>query len=147
MTGMRKKLERIKPAEKAATKAALSATIKRLDNNAEDFINNLLTERERITIGRRTLIANLILSGYTQMEINQRLSVSPNTYTKIKRWLDSALPNFESTNEIERGKINSQAKIATSRIDPLSLAAMEKKYPLHFLLFTLSKNVIDNLKD
>jgi Trp operon repressor len=85
MNCMRKKLERMKPAEKVATEAALAATLKRLDNRADYFINNLMTERERFMIGRRVLISNLILSGYTQMEINQRLSVSPNTFTKIKR--------------------------------------------------------------
>ena len=143
---MRKKLEKMKSAEKAATEAALSAVLKRLNNNADHFISSLLTERERLTIGRRVLIANLIISGYTQMEINQRLSVSPNTYSKIKRWLDDALPDFQTTNEIERARLNAKYKVKVQYPDPLTFAALRKKYPLDFLLFNLSKELIDRLK-
>ena len=143
---MHKKLEGMKSAEKAAINAALSAALKRLDNNAEYFISNLMTERERLTIGRRVLIANLILSGYTRMEINQQLSVSPNTFAKIKRWLDEALPNFESTNEIERVRLSVKVTKVMRRPNPLTFDALRKKYPMHFLLFNLSKELIDKLK-
>jgi uncharacterized protein YerC len=143
---MRKKLERMKSAEKAVTEAALLSAIKRLDNNADTFISNLLTERERLTIGRRVLIANLILSGYTQMEINERLSVSPNTYSKIKRWLDEELPDFENTNQIERGRLKAKTKLRRHYPAPFSFESLQKKYPMHYLLFTLSQELIKRLE-
>jgi Trp operon repressor len=143
---MRKKLEMMKRAEKAAIEAALAASIKQLGNDANHFISSLMTQRERFTVGRRVLIANLILAGYTQMEINNRLSVSPNTYTKIRRWLDEELPNFETTNEVERSRLNAKNKAKTQYLGPLTFKALEKKYPMHFLLFNISKELIDNLK-
>jgi len=143
---MRKKLEKMKLEEKVATEAALTAVTKRLNNSADHFIQSLLTERERLTIGRRVLIANLILSGFTQMEINQKLSVSPNTYSKIKRWIDDELPNFEATNEIERARSVTKYKARMHYPKPLTFAAMRKNYPLDFLLFNLSKELIDRLE-
>jgi uncharacterized protein YerC len=143
---MRKKLERMKSAEKAAIEAALISALKRLNNNADTFIRSLLTERERLTIGRRILIANLILSGYTQMEINERLNVSPNTYSKIKRWLDEELPNYESTNKIERGRLEAKTKTRKYYPAPFSFESLRKKYPMHYLLFTLSKDIINRLE-
>lgn len=143
---MSKKLEKMKTAEKAAVRASLEAALVRLNNNADLFIENLLTETERLTIGRRLLIANLILSGYTRMEINERLNVSPNMYAKIKRWLDDELPQFESTTKIERARIKLKNKAKKIYIDPFSFAALQKKYPMHFLLFTLSKELINRLE-
>jgi uncharacterized protein YerC len=143
---MSKKLGKMKIAEKTAVKASLEAAVIRLNNNADSFIDNLLTETERLTIGRRLLIANLILSGYTRMEINERLNVSPNMYAKIKRWLDDELPDFESTTKIERGRIKEKKMTGKVYLDPFSFAALQKKYPLHFLLFTLSKELIKRLE-
>ena len=143
---MRKKLEKMKPTEKAATEAALSGVLKGLNNNAENFINSMLTERERLTIGRRALIANLIVSRHTQMEINQMLSVSPNTYSKIKRWIDDELPNFETTNEVERARMRIKHKERPHYPNPLTFEALRKRYPMDFLLFNLSKELIDSLK-
>jgi len=143
---MRKELKKMKSAEKVATEAALNAALKRLGNNADSFVINLLTESERLTIGRRVLIANLILSGYTRMEINERLSVSPNTYAKIKRWLDEELPNYESTNLIERKRLSVKTEVRKRYPAAFSFESLQRKYPMHYLLFTLSKELIKRLE-
>ncbi len=136
----------MKTAEKTAVRASLEAAVVRLNNDADLVINNLLTDTERITIGRRLLIANLILSGYTRMEINERLNVSPNMYAKIKRWIAEELPNFESATKVERSRIKTKNKVEKPYIDPFSFAALQKKYPMHYLLFTLSKELIKRLE-
>jgi Trp operon repressor len=144
---MRRKSGRMKSPEKEATEAALTAALKRLNNDADDFIYKLLTESERLTVGRRVLIAHLILSGYTRMEINQLLSVSPNTYTKIKRWLDSELPDFESTHKTAQARSSADGNPHKRHSAAFTLENLRKNYPMHFLLFTLSSKLLNRLKN
>ena len=68
---MKKKTSDIKPVEK---KLALEALYKSAENVAgprstAQFIGQLLTENEKIILGRRILIAQMILAGETRMEI------------------------------------------------------------------------------
>jgi Trp operon repressor len=145
MTAMSKATKRIKEAEREAIETALTAAIEKSENNAYALFNQLLTEQERIVIGRRVLIANLILHGKTQMEINNLLNVSPNTYTMIRRWLDDSLPSYDATNEIERRrKANPKTKRKTYP-KRYSFADLQKKFPLHFLLFTISEKLLKRL--
>lgn len=77
------------------------------------FLRDLLTESERVMLGRRIWIARLLLSGNSQAEIGKRLKVGPNTIWRVQKWLEDQFPG-------------------DGRHD---YAALKKKYPLHFLLF------------
>jgi len=101
---------------------------------ASAFLNNLLTEKERLTIARRLLIASMIQRGETYMEINEKLSVSPNTFTKIKKWLESELPNYNSV-------IEHTTKATRER--SLSKAKYRKDLVIHFHLRDLNIVILD----
>ena len=60
---------------------ALYASAKEFSGNkpVESFIESLLTHSEKMALGRRILIAQMILASKTRMEICDTLQVSPNT--------------------------------------------------------------------
>jgi hypothetical protein len=80
------------------------------------------------------------------MEINQILSVSPNTHAKIKRWLDESMSRFEETNEVERKRMENKKVSRKKYAKPLTFAALKKSYPMHFLLFNVSDEILKRLK-
>ncbi len=141
---MRKKIEKMSKVEKAAIDAAVSAVLKNIDNKADVFIDTFLTQRERLVVGRRILIANLILNGSTQMEINNILGVSPNTYTKVRRWISGESSTFEVSNEIDRER-NQKITSIIERSGPVTFEALKRKYKTHYLLFTLSEHLLKKL--
>lgn len=97
------------------------------------FLRDLLTESERIMLGRRLLIARKLLAGQPKSQIESELRVGRDTVWRVQKWLQDQLPGFEQAisgleNELERRKFNQQyAKSALFRL--------KKKYPAHFLLF------------
>lgn len=101
--------------------------------NSKTSLHNLLTPKEKIQIGRRILIAQAILAGKTRYEINNHLSVSPNTFSQIRRWLESELQEYSSAHQ----------KTAPSKLQKkqtrkaFSYEHMRNAYPAHFLLFSL----------
>ncbi|EKD32909.1 MAG: TrpR like protein, YerC/YecD [uncultured bacterium] len=60
-----------------------------LKSNADvkDFIKDLLNRQERIMLARRLMIANMLFSGATYDEIQNELRASPNTISRVERWL------------------------------------------------------------
>lgn len=108
---------------------------------AKGFLRNLLTESERIMLGRRILIARSLLSGMSYDEIVERYKVGKDTIRNVSGWLDEQLPGYEKViadMETEFGKRNEKQRdkrlYATS-----ALHRLKQKYPLHFLLFPESK--------
>ena len=145
---MRREIKKIKDSEREATLNALNSAASRITGNdaVEAFISDVLTESERITIGRRLLIANLILKGQTYYEINEKLGVSPNTFAKIRQWLTGRFPDYNQALK-ERLPVPTGTKTAYEKVQPFSFAHLMKKHPMHFLLFTLSKKVTSSLKN
>jgi uncharacterized protein YerC len=97
------------------------------------FLRDLLTESERVMLGRRILIARLLLSGETYEGIHDRLGASPGTVRNVDQWLQDQIPGYENAlraMEEEFGKREFKKKYATSM-----LFRFKKRYPLHFLLF------------
>jgi uncharacterized protein YerC len=112
------------------------------------FLRDLLTESERIMLGRRILIARELIAGRTYDEIAAERKVGKDTIQKIARWLDDQIPGYEQVvNEMEkefaqRNKTHAERTLyATSAIFRL-----KKKYPLHFLLFPWPKEYRDHLR-
>ena len=106
------------------------------------FLRDLLTESERIMMGRRILIARRLLTKATYEDISADLGVGHDTIRRVHRWLEDQFPGYErAIKEMEREfekrkEINGINKrlYATS-----ALYRLKKKYPLHFLLFPLPK--------
>ncbi|MCA9361535.1 hypothetical protein KC845_03175 [Candidatus Kaiserbacteria bacterium] len=107
---------------------------------AKNFLKDLLTESERIMLGRRILIARALLSGSTYDQIVDEFKVGKDTVGKISRWLEDQMPGYEQV----ISKMDKEFKKRDEKIDlarnPLSLNALKKKYPLHFLLFSKTKD-------
>ena len=109
------------------------------------FIDDLLTEDEMVTVGRRLLIAQMILAGKKQVEIRHLLNVSPNTFTSLRKWLEKEIPEYgkalEDHKKHQKEKAARRRKKSYDRPRPFSLADLRRRYPMHFLVF----NVVDEL--
>lgn len=108
----------------------------------KSFLRDLLTESERIMLGRRIRIARDILAGKPTDDIADSMHVGYDTIYKVRRWLDDQFPGYEDAikcmeDEFARRKKKSNEKYmyATS-----ALYRLKKKYPIHFLLFPWPKN-------
>lgn len=99
------------------------------------FLRDLLTESERIMLGRRIWIARLLLSGETYDEIASLLRVGNSTIRRVDRWLNEQIPGYEKAIQGIEDVVDKRALAAERRENPFSYAALKKKYPLHFLLF------------
>jgi len=136
---MKKKMEELSKEEQIKTLDSLytAAAAIRGRPAMKSFLRDLLTESERIMLGRRILIARLLLSGETYDGIYTRLGASPGTIRNVDRWLQDQVPGYEtaiSAMEEEFGKRDFKRKYAKSM-----LFRFKKRYPLHFLLFPESK--------
>lgn len=110
---------------------------------AEEFLRGILTESEQLMLGRRLFISSLLLRGMPQTEIRARLRLSPNTTWKVKQWLEEQLPGYDHL--LKRLDESRRRAPARQYPAPFSFTWMKRKYPMHFLLFTVADEVIDRL--
>lgn len=103
------------------------------------FLRDLLTESERIMLGRRIWIARLILRGDKIENIAKTLKVSFRTIYNVRRWLTDHIPGYEEAIRGVEAESDRRALVAEAKADPFSYAAMKRKYPLYFLLFPVPK--------
>lgn len=101
------------------------------------FLRDLLTESERVMLGRRIIIARKLIAGEAQRKIEAELKVGRDTVWRVQKWLYDQLPGYENAiaeleKEIEKRSFKKQ--YATS-----ALFRLKKKYPGHFLFFPLPK--------
>lgn len=132
---MKKRVHELNEQEQIKTLDALYTAASAVRGRAamKLFLRDLLTESERIMLGRRILIARLLLSGETYENICARLGVGRNTIQSVQHWLQDQMPGYENAIqglEEELGKREFKRKYAKSM-----LFRLKKKYPLHFLLF------------
>src|SRR3989338_3066384 len=59
------------------------------------FLRDLLTESERIMLGRRIVIARRLIAGESYDKIEADLRVGRDTIWRVQRWLLDQLPGFE----------------------------------------------------
>ena len=80
----------IKPEIKDKLNLLLVDCINRCSNSilAADFVDDLLTNTEKIMIAKRIGIALMLLKKVAAREISKTLKVSPPTIYKVKTWLD-----------------------------------------------------------
>ena len=99
------------------------------------FLRDLLTESERIMLGRRIWIARLLLSGAPALAIATKLKVSLRTVYRVERWLQDQFEGYEQAVRGLEKEMDRRAVQREAREEPFSFAALKRKYPLHFLLF------------
>lgn len=105
------------------------------------FLRDLLTESERIMLGRRLIIARKIIAGESEREIEAALKVGRDTIWKVRRWLHDQLPGYENAiKELEKEFALRKNTYEDKKLYATSaLYRLKKKYPLHFLLFPTPK--------
>lgn len=103
------------------------------------FLRDLLTESERIMLGRRIMIARRLLAGKTHRDIGRELKVGRDTVWRVQRWLYDQLPGYErAVDELEKEleKREFKKNYATS-----ALFRLKAKYPGHYLFFPLGSTL------
>jgi len=105
------------------------------------FLRDLLTESERIMMGRRILVARELLAGKTYEEIADEMRVGNSLVRRVDKWLqdefpgyEDAIKNMEKEFAERKKKSNDKYMYATS-----AMYRLKKKYPIHFLLFPWPK--------
>lgn len=137
---MKRKVKDLSEKEKIQTLDALyTATSSLRDREAmKMFLRDLLTESERIMLGRRILIAQMLIEGRSRENIMEALRVGPDTIWRVQKWLDDQFPGLE--NAVRNMKsIQDNRKKKTEYAEPYTHAWMKKKYPLYYLLFPTFK--------
>ncbi|MAF59295.1 hypothetical protein CL631_00390 [bacterium] len=109
------------------------------------FLRDLLTESERIMLGRRILIARELLAGATYDSIMTSLKVGPDTVWRVHRWLLDQAPGYEEAIKNMREEVDKREEkrriggIYTDQNWSGVVARLKYKYPIHFLLFPWPK--------
>lgn len=114
-----------------------AASVLRGRQVAKLFLKDLLTSSERIMLGRRIIIARLLLAGESYENIQKRMQVGRTTVSRVQHWLNDQIPGYEHTiKELEKEFF----KRAEKRVYAKSaLYRLKKKYPLHYLLLPKPK--------
>jgi uncharacterized protein YerC len=102
------------------------------------FLRDLLTESERIMLGRRIVIARRLISGSHYDQIAADLKVGYDTVYRVQRWLWDKLPGYEKAIEgLEQEFKKRKSKGEEKKLYAESaLFRLKKKYPGHFLFFS-----------
>ncbi len=138
---MKVRPRKINPKEKIKYLDALYTTVSCLDSREEVklFLRDLLTESERIMLGRRILIAQKLLKDISYDNIIKEMKVGKDTIMRVHRWLEDDAGGYEKTiNKFETKLLNRKKNWFTDYGSNLSeFASLKRKYPLHFALFNL----------
>ena len=101
------------------------------------FLRDLLTQSERIMLGRRILITRKLIQGQSYASIVTSLGVGPDTIYRVQKWLDDQMPGYEQAiTGLEKEFSRRQEKKLYAQS---ALYRLKKKYPMHFLLFPTPK--------
>ncbi len=125
---------------------ALYTAIESLKSREETkrFLRDLLTESERIMIGRRIIIAQKLLKDQSYNQIMREMKVGPDTIMRVHRWLEDENNGYEKViKQLEKTFESRQKPIKKEFYDTGSFKSIKRRYPLHFFLF----NLFDKLKE
>lgn len=137
---MKVRIERLKDEDRIKYLDALytaAAGIKgRVDMKA--FLRDLLTVSERIMLGRRIIIAEMLLEDKSYDEITQQLGAGRHTVRKVHRWLLDQHSGYEKAIKGLKREVQDRRYRAGYRREAV-LRRLKKRYPLYFLLFSGKK--------
>ena len=109
----------------------------------KQFLRDLLTESERLMIGRRIVIAQKLLQDHSYNQIMKEMKVGPDTIMRVHRWLEDENDGYEKVIKNLEKVLEARQSKRKEFYDPYSFKGLKRKYPLHFLLF----NLFDKLKE
>lgn len=136
---MKRRPRELSKKETIATLDALytAASVLRGRDAIKLFLRDLLTPSERIMLGRRIIIARMLIAGEQHRSIEQTLRVGKATIWRVQQWLEDQFPGFETA--IKEMEKEFDRRATKGKLEPFSYAWMKRKYPLHFLLFPKAK--------
>jgi TrpR-related protein YerC/YecD len=138
---MKIKPRRVKNKDRTKYLDTLYTAVASLKSREEvkNFLRDLLTESERIMLGRRILIAKNLLENKTYDQIVEELHVGLDTITRVHKWLEDEFDGYERVlrNLEKEFESRFKRKSGESYAEPFSFSWLRKKYPLYFLLFNL----------
>lgn len=107
-------------------------------DEVKNFLRDLLTEGERIMVGRRIVIAKRLLNEESYEQIIREMKVGADTIMRVHRWLEDDVEGYEkAVKKLEKVLESRQEKINRAYVDPFSFQGLKRRYPLHFFLFNL----------
>ncbi len=99
------------------------------------FLRDLLTESERIMLGRRIIIARMLISGESHRAIEDELGVGRDTIGRVHQWLFDQLPGYEhAIAELEQ---ELDKRLFKKQYAESAWFRLKQRYPGHFLLVNL----------
>ncbi len=137
---MKRKAKDLTKSQKIETLDALYTAVSSIRGRdvVKLFLRDLLTESERIMLGRRIIIARKLLEGQSLREIAAELKTGFDTVWRVQLWLSDQLPGYE--NAIKEMKKEFTKRERKREVGTLgTFAYLKKRYPLHFLLIPYSK--------
>ena len=139
---MKRQMKELGEKERIATLDALYTAASSLHGREEMklFLRDLLTESERVMLGRRILIARLLLLGTPRRDTGRRLRVGLDTVQRVERWLRDRFPGYENAIRGLEKELDRRKKWRAA-VEPGSFTALKRKYPLHFLLFNIADEI------
>ena len=137
---MKVKPRKVQKGDKIRYLDALYTSVSLIKGREEvkNFLRDLLTESERIMLGRRIIIAQKLLKEEPYEQIARDLRVGTDTINRVHRWLADEDNGYEQVvKRLEKELSTRQEKIDSKYIDPFSFNGLRKRYPLHFFLLNL----------
>lgn len=118
-----------------------AASVLKSREDIKNFLRDLLTESERIMLGKRITVAKELLKGKSYDEIIKELKVGADTIAKIDRWLNDELRGYEKAiegaEEIYKKREDKKLKIEKEKLE--RFLRPRRKYSLPRFLYGIVK--------
>lgn len=121
-----------------------ASSVLKTREDMKKFLRDLLTESERIMIGRRIVIAHKLLQNEGYDQIAAELKTGKDTITRVHRWLQDETKGYEKAIEKFQKILDQreEKRVQSDRYYNRPFTRLKRRYPLHFFLF----NLFDKLK-
>lgn len=121
----------LSPLQRSRSRQSLRTAIKSTHNCSPEIglLSSMLTESEIVMLSRRIQIARLLLQGHRMREICSTLHVGFTTVRSVDRWLYKTCDKY---------RLIFPPLHSTKNPPKQQVKLLSRKYPLHFILLTLS---------
>ncbi len=116
-------------------------------NEVKSLINDILTESEKIMLGRRILIAKRLLENQSYPQIAREIGVGFDTIFKVKKWLGGRHQGYKKVVEKFDKIIKSKTKSKLGFRDYYPsgpFAGLKRKYRSYYWLSNLLDEINEN---
>jgi len=115
-----------------------------LKNEIKSFVNDILTESEKIMLGRRILIAKRLIEKQSYPQIARAIGVGYDTIYKVKQWLGGRHQGYKKIVEKFDRVIRSKVKSRSGFKDYYKsgpFADLKRRYKSHYWLSDLLEDL------